>query len=97
MTGFVYIIGAGCGSYDLITLRGLNALKQCDVVVYDALIDATLLSLVPRNAELICVGKRSGKHSEVQENINKIVLENLQTLFDSTFIYSVDIRPLIAG
>ena len=39
MTGFVYIIGAGCGSADLITVRGLNALKRCDTVVYDALID----------------------------------------------------------
>ena len=48
MTGFVYIIGAGCGSYDLITLRGLNALKKCDVVVYDALIDDTLLSFARR-------------------------------------------------
>lgn len=75
MTGFVYIIGAGCGSYDLITLRGLNALKKCDVVVYDALIDDTLLSFACRNAELICVGKRSGKHSEVQENINRILVE----------------------
>ncbi|MCR4890001.1 MAG: uroporphyrinogen-III C-methyltransferase [Ruminococcus sp.] len=74
MTGFVYIIGAGCGKYDLITLRGLNALKQCDVIVYDALIDDTLLSFAARSAEFICVGKRAGKHSAKQDEINNILV-----------------------
>jgi uroporphyrinogen III methyltransferase/synthase len=44
-------------------------------VVYDALIDRRLLDLVPENAEKICVGKRSGRHSETQENINRILTE----------------------
>ncbi|MBQ3843100.1 MAG: uroporphyrinogen-III C-methyltransferase, partial [Ruminiclostridium sp.] len=75
MTGFVYIIGAGCGAYDLITLRGLRALKKCDVIIYDALIDTSLLGHANENAELICVGKRSGKHSATQEEINAILVE----------------------
>lgn len=75
MTGFVYIIGAGCGVYDLITLRGLKALKKCDVIIYDALIDTSLLGHANENAELICVGKRSGKHSATQEEINAILVE----------------------
>ena len=75
MTGFVYIIGAGCGSADLITVRGLNALKQCDTVIYDALIDSELLSYARESAELICVGKRSGKHSAKQEDINSLLVE----------------------
>ena len=74
MTGFVYIIGAGCGKYDLITLRGINALKKCDTVVYDALIDTNLLEYAPENAELICVGKRAGKHSAKQDEINSILV-----------------------
>ena len=43
-TGRVYLIGAGCGRWDLITLRGLRLLEGCDVVVYDDLIDPALLS-----------------------------------------------------
>lgn len=78
MTGRVYLVGAGCGDYDLITLRGMELLRSCDTVVYDALIDQRLLSFVPENAEKICVGKRSGRHSETQENINRILVEKAQ-------------------
>ncbi len=74
MTGFVYIIGAGCGSADLITVRGLNALKKCETVIYDALIDTALLCNAKENAELICVGKRSGAHSAKQEDINALLV-----------------------
>lgn len=73
MKGKVYIIGAGCGSYDLITLRGLELLKRSDVIIYDALIDRRLL-LANGKAELICVGKRAGKHSSSQEEINKLLV-----------------------
>ena len=75
MNGFVYIIGAGCGSADLITVRGLKALKKCDTVVYDALIDSTLLCDANESAELICVGKRSGAHSAKQGDINALLVE----------------------
>ena len=73
--GKVWLVGAGCGDYDLFSLRGKNILEQCDVVVYDSLIDSRILDFVPDNAEKICVGKRSGKHSETQDNINKILVE----------------------
>ncbi len=75
MTGFVYIIGAGCGSADLITVRGLNALKKCDTVVYDALIDTQLLTYASDSAELIPVGKRAAAHSAKQEDINALLVE----------------------
>ena len=75
MTGNVYLIGAGCGSYDLITLRGLRLLGKCSCVIYDALIDERLLAYAPENAELICVGKRSGHHSAKQEDINALLVE----------------------
>jgi uroporphyrinogen III methyltransferase/synthase len=73
--GTVYLVGAGCGRYDLITVRGMEILQKCDAVVYDSLIDERLLMFVPPYAEKICVGKRAGHHSEQQERINEILIE----------------------
>lgn len=73
--GEVYIIGAGCGSMELITLRGLERLRSCDAVVYDDLIDEALLDLVPEGSECIYMGKRSGKHSAAQEEISNTLVE----------------------
>lgn len=73
--GKVYLIGAGCGKYDLITLRGKRLLEESDVVVYDSLVDRRLLGFAGKNAELISVGKRCGKPSEKQENINEILVQ----------------------
>ncbi|WP_405353626.1 uroporphyrinogen-III C-methyltransferase [Ruminococcus sp.] len=72
--GKVYLVGAGCGDYDLITLRGQNCLKKAEVVVYDSLTDKLLLEYADSSAEKICVGKRAGRHSEKQENINEILI-----------------------
>ncbi|MGN0587793.1 MAG: uroporphyrinogen-III C-methyltransferase, partial [Oscillospiraceae bacterium] len=73
--GKVYITGGGCGEADLISLRGAYALGQADCVVCDDLIDKRLLGFAPQNAEVICVGKRMGKHSETQEAINEILVK----------------------
>ena len=57
MSGRVIIAGAGCGDYDLITMRGYGALKSCDVVIYDSLIDSRLLDFCKDGAEaatLLC-------------------------------------------
>lgn len=67
--GTVYLVGAGCGKADLITLRGLRLLRSCDAVVYDDLIDKALLQEIPDNAQIICMGKRRGKHSATQDEI----------------------------
>ena len=74
-TGCVWLIGAGCGSADLITVRGLKLLGQCDVVVYDDLIDSTLLAEAPQEAKRIYMGKRCGKHSAPQEKISRVLVE----------------------
>ena len=71
----MYIVGAGCGDFDLITMRGAEYIRHCDVLVYDSLIDVSLLGFAPETAEKICVGKRFGRHSEKQENINEILVE----------------------
>ena len=74
-TGHVYLVGAGCGSADLITLRGWNLLCSCDVVVYDDLIDGELLEAVPSQAEKYYMGKRRGHHSAAQEEICAVLIE----------------------
>ncbi len=73
-TGCVYLIGAGCGEKDLITLRGLDRLQRCDVVVYDDLIDPELLNAAPEGTPMIYMGKRLGKHSAQQEEISQTLI-----------------------
>lgn len=67
--GSVCLLGAGCQSADLITVRGLKRLQGCDAVVYDDLIDPVLLEYVPKDAQKIYMGKRKGKHSATQQEI----------------------------
>ncbi|MGF0033606.1 uroporphyrinogen-III C-methyltransferase [Bariatricus sp. SGI.154] len=73
--GHVSLVGAGCGSKEWITVEGLALLRSCDVVVYDDLIDATLLHEVPPQAERIYVGKRSHRSSAKQEDIQSILVD----------------------
>ncbi len=72
--GRVVIAGAGCGAYDLITLRALNAIKAAGVLVYDDLIDERLLEYAAESCEKIYVGKRNERHSTPQQEINEILL-----------------------
>jgi len=72
----VTLVGAGPGSSDLVTVRGLHALKRADVVLYDALTDADLLTEAPRHIPKMYVGKRCGKHSFGQDEINALIVEN---------------------
>ncbi len=71
----VYLVGAGPGDGGLITRKGLECLRQADVVVYDNLISGSLLNEARLDAELIYAGKRSGKHSMRQEQIQQILVE----------------------
>lgn len=73
-TGWVYLVGAGCGEADLITLRGMALLRNCDAVVYDDLISKELLDAVPPQAEKIYMGKRSGHHSAAQKEICAVLI-----------------------
>lgn len=72
--GSVALVGAGCGKADLITVRGLRLLQQCEAVVYDDLIDLELLEAVPESAQRIYMGKRSGAHSAPQEAISAMLI-----------------------
>jgi uroporphyrin-III C-methyltransferase len=70
MKGIVYLVGAGPGAADLLTLRAARLLAEADVVFHDALIEPAVLELCLR-ATKIPVGKRSGRHSTAQRFINK--------------------------
>jgi uroporphyrin-III C-methyltransferase len=72
--GKVYLVGAGPGAPDLITLRGADALRRAEIVFHDALVHPATLALAAR-AEKVAVGKRCGKHSTAQRFINKRLVD----------------------
>jgi len=73
--GKVWLVGAGTGDAGLITVKGMEVLQHAEVVVFDALISLEILALMPRSAELVDAGKRSGHHNMPQEEINAILLK----------------------
>ena len=69
------LVGAGPGDEDLITLKGVKALADADVILYDALVNEALLNYAPGRTKRIFVGKRAGMHSAQQEEINRIIVK----------------------
>ena len=74
--GEVYLVGAGPGDPDLLTVRALALLKRADVALYDNLISPEILDLLPPNVERIYVGKRRADHAMRQEAINDLLVEH---------------------
>lgn len=72
--GTVYLVGAGPGAPDLLTLRAADILKRADIVFYDALVHPGVLALA-RRAEMVAVGKRCGRHRTAQRFINKRLID----------------------
>lgn len=75
MQGKVYIVGAGPGAADLLTLRAASLLRAADVVLHDDLVPQEILDLIPSSAEIIHVGKRCGKHGASQQQINQLMVQ----------------------
>jgi len=69
------LVGAGPGDVELITLKGIRALKEANAILYDALVNPELLDYAPQDAIKIYVGKRSRNHTYTQEEINKQIVE----------------------
>jgi uroporphyrinogen III methyltransferase/synthase len=74
-SGKVYLVGAGPGDPGLITVKGLDFLRQADVVVYDRLVDETILNEVREDVEKIYVGKAANHHTLEQKEINRLLVE----------------------
>lgn len=74
-TGKVYLVGAGPGDPDLLTLKAARLIGSAKVVVYDHLVGDGVLALVSRSARMIYVGKEAGNHSLPQDQINGLLVE----------------------
>lgn len=74
-TGKVWLVGAGPGDIGLFTLKGMETLKNAEVVVYDSLVGQGVLSQIPESARCINVGKRASNHTMPQEQINQVLVE----------------------
>jgi uroporphyrin-III C-methyltransferase len=79
MSGTVYLIGAGPGDPELLTLKAARLLGRANVVLHDALVSREVLALISPAAELIDVGKRAGRKLLTQDEINSLLLSYAQT------------------
>jgi uroporphyrinogen III methyltransferase/synthase len=93
--GNVYLVGAGPGDPDLITVKGMKCLKQADVIIYDHLASAKLLKHAKPDAKTIYVGKEQGSHTLPQDEMNKLLVE--QAKQGSTVVRLKGGHPFIFG
>ncbi|THV25208.1 siroheme synthase CysG [Peteryoungia ipomoeae] len=75
LEGRVFLVGAGPGAEDLLTLRAHRLMMECDAIVYDALVPREVVDMGRRDAERIPVSKRKGCHSKSQSEINALLVE----------------------
>lgn len=74
-SGKVFLVGAGPGDPELLTLKAAKVLRSAEVVLHDELVSAEILRLIPSTADLVNVGKRSGKPSPRQADINQLLVQ----------------------
>jgi uroporphyrin-III C-methyltransferase len=79
------LVGAGPGDPELLTLKAIRALESADIVLYDALVSEPILRFIPDGVPSLAVGKRAGKHSFTQQEINELIIE-------SAFLYGHVVR-----
>lgn len=75
MTGMVYLVGAGPGDYQLISVKACEYIKIADTIVYDRLADDRILGYARKDVELVYVGKASSQHTMRQEDINQLLVD----------------------
>jgi len=93
--GTVYIIGAGPGDPELITLKGLKRLKDSDIVLYDRLVNRDILKFAKRGAKLIYVGKEPGRHEYSQDDIINMMIEYAKEGYNVARLHGGD--PFLFG
>ena len=75
MTGKVYLVGAGPGDPDLITLKAIELIKKADVVLYDRLVSKKILAMIPKRCKSIYVGRAVGDDTTHQDNTNELMVK----------------------
>src|SRR5438874_363332 len=95
MTGKVYLVGAGPGDPELLTLKAVKVLKSADVVLHDDLIAAEILAFIPSSTQVHNVGKRCGRKNISQTQINELLIQNALLGLQVVRLKSGD--PLIFG
>ena len=75
-TGKVYLIGAGPGDPELLTLKAVRLLNEADVVIHDRLVSDEILKMVPRTTALLSVGKEPKRHPVTQAEINRLLVKH---------------------
>lgn len=78
LAGHVYLVGAGPGDPELLTLRGARLVAECDAVVFDNLVSPAIVDLAPAHAERIYVGKKASDHTLPQDDINRLLVRLAQ-------------------
>ncbi|GAA0595100.1 siroheme synthase CysG [Paenochrobactrum glaciei] len=94
-TGYVWLVGAGAGAEDLLTLRAHRVLMNADVIIYDALVPEAIVAMGRRDATRILVGKRKGCHSKSQDEISQLLVDEARLGKQVVRLKSGD--PLIYG
>jgi uroporphyrin-III C-methyltransferase len=77
--GKVYLVGAGPGDPKLLTVKAAELIRKADVIIYDRLVNEDILDNAKGEADLIYVGKRTGKHEVPQDKITELIIEKAQT------------------
>lgn len=95
MKGKVYLVGAGPGDPGLITVKGLECIKEANVLIYDFLASSVLLKYASENAEIIYVGKKGSDHIFSQDSINALIVEKAKNGLTVTRLKGGD--PFIFG